>query len=40
MLIDYYQKAKSANKNFLAFKPDIDKRYSQTEIISHNGEKY
>lgn len=38
-LIAYYQELKSSEKKLLAFKPVADKRYSDTEIVSHNGEK-
>lgn len=29
-----------AKKNFLAFKPSIDNRYSETEVVSHNKKAY
>lgn len=38
-LITYYQELKSSEKKLLAFKPVIDKRYSNTEIVSHDGER-
>src|SRR4051794_205354 len=38
-LIEYYYELKSKGKSILAFKPVIDERYSQTEIVSHDGEK-
>jgi thymidine kinase len=38
-LIEYYHNLKEADKRILVFKPTIDKRYSQTEIVSHDNEK-
>ena len=29
-----------AKKKFLVFKPSIDNRYSETEVVSHNQHKY
>lgn len=38
-LIEYYHNLKKTGKKILAFKPVIDKRYSQTEIVSHDNDK-
>lgn len=38
-LIRRINRAKIAGLKVLAFKPDIDKRYSVSDIISHNGKK-
>ena len=38
-LIKYYHDLKKANKKLIAFKPALDNRYSETEIVSHDSEK-
>lgn len=36
-LIRRIHRLQYAKKNILVFKPDIDNRYSETEIVAHNG---
>ena len=38
-LIRRVNKANFTNKKIVVFKPEIDKRYSNDFIVSHNGEK-
>lgn len=39
-LLKRIKRLEYANKHFLIFKPEIDNRYSNNEIVSHNGNKY
>lgn len=38
-LIEHLRRAKIAKKSVIMFKPSIDNRYSENEVVSHNGEK-
>lgn len=38
-LIEHLRRAKIAQKSVIMFKPAIDNRYSDNEVVSHNGEK-
>ena len=39
-LLRRINRLKYAKKNFLVFKPNIDNRYSETEVVSHNKRAY
>lgn len=38
-LLRRLKRAKIAKKNYQLFKPEIDNRYSDTEVVSHSGER-
>ena len=38
-LLSHIEKLKYQNKSYILFKPRFDVRYSQTEIVSHSGQK-
>ena len=38
-LIEHLRRAKIARKSVILFKPAVDNRYSETAVVSHNGDK-
>ena len=38
-LIEHLRRAKIAKKSVVLFKPSIDNRYSDSEVVSHNGDR-
>ena len=38
-LIEHLRRAKIARKSVILFKPEVDDRYSDTAVVSHNGDK-